>query len=304
MLLSRIASALIVILGVTTITFALLHVVPGDPVEAMLGESASVTDREALRRDLGLNKPITHQWLAYHLGLLKFDLGQSLYSKKPIADLIGERAPWSAVLAIASLFVALAIAIPLGTLAAIKAGTKWDTVSSTVALLGVSVPNFLLGPVLIIVFSIILGWLPTSGNESPLGIILPALTLGTSLAAILSRMIRAALLEALSEEYVVAARARGLSSLTVLFRHVYPNAALPILTVLGLQLGALLGGAVITEIIFSWPGLGQLLIEGIQRRDYPVVQACVLVVCFIYVTVNMLTDLAYIYADPRISLEG
>ena len=288
-------------LGVSTITFSLLHVVPGDPVEVMLGESASVADRAALRADLGLDKPVHEQWLRFQANLLQAEFGNSLYSKKPITELLAERAPWTALLALASLAVALSLAIPLGTLAALRVGTFWDALASSASLIGVSIPNFLFGPLLIIVFSIWAGWFPTSGNESVSAIVLPAITLGTSLAAILARMIRASLLEVLGEDFVIAARARGLSKTTVLFRHVYPNAALPILTIVGLQLGALLGGAVITEIVFSWPGIGQLLIEGIQRRDYPVVQTCVLLVSFIYVLVNMLTDIAYSYADPRIN---
>lgn len=291
-------------LGVATITFALLHVVPGDPVEVMLGESANISDREALRRDLGLDKPLLYQWIDFQKNLLRLDLGSSLYSKKPIADLLKERAPWTLLLALAALAFALMIAIPLGTIAALNVGTRWDSLASSVSLLGVSIPNFLFGPLLIIVFSIWLAWLPTSGNDSAPAIILPALTLGASLAAILARMIRASLLEVLGEEYVIAARARGLSVMSVLIRHVYPNAALPVLTIVGLQLGALLGGAVITEIIFAWPGVGQLLIEGIQRRDYPVVQACVLFVSFVYVVVNMLTDLVYAQVDPRIRLDS
>ena len=304
MVIYRLISALIVMLGVSSITFSLLHVVPGDPVEVMLGESASVADREALRVDLGLDKPVFEQWLSFQSNLVKGEFGDSLYSKKPIIELIAERAPWTAILALASLLVALLLAIPLGTLAALRVGTFWDSMASSVSLIGVSIPNFLFGPLLIIVFSIWAGWFPTSGNESASAIILPAITLGASLAAILARMIRASLLDVLGEEFVVAARARGLSKTTVLFRHVFPNAALPILTIIGLQLGALLGGAVITEIIFAWPGIGQLLIEGIQRRDYPVVQTCVLLVSFIYVVVNMLTDVAYSYADPRINFGG
>lgn len=301
MLFYRLISAAIVMLGVSTITFALLHVVPGDPVEVMLGESASTADRKALRADLGLDKPVIGQWLAFQKDLIRLDFGESLYSKKPIKKLIAERAPWTALLALTSLWIALLIAVPLGTLAALKAGTSVDTLASSFSLLGVSIPNFLFGPLLIIIFSISLGWFPTSGKDGLSSIVLPALTLGSSLAAVLSRMIRASLLEVMSEDYVVAAHARGLSKLRVLMAHIYPNASLPVLTVVGLQLGALLGGAVITEIIFSWPGIGQLLIEGIQRRDYPVVQACVLVVSFVYVLVNMLTDIAYSHLDPRIS---
>lgn len=303
MIFYRLVSAAIVMLGVSTITFALLHVVPGDPVEVMLGESASVADRNALRKDLGLDQTVFRQWLTFQRDLVRLDFGESLYSKKPIVKLLAERAPWTALLAFVSLSLALLIAIPLGTIAALKVGTGVDTLASSLSLLGVSIPNFLFGPLLIIIFSISLGWFPTSGKEGVGSIVLPALTLGASLAAVLSRMIRASLLEVMSEDYVVAARARGLSKFRVLVMHIYPNASLPVLTVIGLQLGALLGGAVITEIIFSWPGIGQLLVEGIQRRDYPVVQACVLVVSFVYVLVNMLTDIAYSHADPRINFD-
>ncbi len=298
----RIATAALVLLGVSSITFFLLHLVPGDPVEVMLGESASIADRETLRTDLGLDEPLAVQWLTFHRKLARLDLGISLYSKKPIVDVLAERIPWTLLLALTSLATALAIALPLGIVAALRPNTLWDSVAATVSLLGVSIPNFLLGPLLIIVFSIGLGWFPVSGVESPTAIVLPALTLGASLAAILARMIRASLLEVLSEEFIVSARARGLSPATVIARHAIPNAALPVLTIIGLQLGALLGGAVITETIFAWPGIGQLTIEAIQRRDYPLVQACVLIISAAYVLVNTLTDIIYTRVDPRISL--
>ncbi len=269
----------------------------------MLGESASIADRETLRTDLGLNEPLATQWLTFHRKLAALDLGESLYSKKPIVDVLAERIPWTILLALASLVIAIAIALPLGIVAALNPNTIWDSVAATMSLLGVSIPNFLLGPLLIIVFSIGLGWFPVSGIESPTAIVLPALTLGASLSAILARMIRASLLEVLSEEYIVSARARGLTPATIIVRHALPNAALPILTIIGLQLGALLGGAVITETIFAWPGIGQLTIEAIQRRDYPLVQACVLVISVAYVLVNTLTDLVYARVDPRISLD-
>jgi len=299
----RIATAALVLLGVSSITFFLLHLVPGDPVEVMLGESASIADRATLRTDLGLDEPLAVQWLTFHRKLVRLDLGVSLYSKKPIVDVLAERIPWTLLLALTSLATALAIALPLGIVAALNPNTLWDSVAATVSLLGVSIPNFLLGPLLIIVFSIGLGWFPVSGIESPSAIVLPALTLGASLAAILARMIRASLLEVLSEEFIVSARARGLSPVTVIARHAVPNAALPVLTIIGLQLGALLGGAVITETIFAWPGIGQLTIEAIQRRDYPLVQACVLVISAAYVLVNTLTDIVYARVDPRISLD-
>ncbi len=297
---NRLITAAVVLLGVSSITFFLLHLVPGDPVEVMLGESASITDRARLRTELGLDAPLIQQWVDFHKELIVLDIGESLYSKKPIAELMAERIPWTFVLAIASLGIAVLIAVPLGVLAALRPNTAWDSSAAVISLLGVSIPNFLLGPLLIILFSIGLGWFPVTGADGISSIVLPALTLGASLAAILSRMIRASLLEVLSEEYIVSARARGLGAVAVVGYHALPNAALPVLTVLGLQLGTLLGGAVITEMIFAWPGVGQLTIEAIQRRDYPLVQACVLVISLAYVTVNTLTDLVYARVDPRV----
>lgn len=300
---SRLASAAIVIVGVSWAVFLLLHLIPGDPVEAMLGETASATDRAVLRRDLGLDAPLASQWGHFARGLVTLDLGTSLYGRQPIAPMIAERLPYTAVLAVTALAWALVLAVPLGVGAALRAGSVWDTAASVVSLVGVSLPNFLLGPCLIIVFSVWLGWLPIGGADEPRALVLPALCLGTALSAILARMIRGALLQVLDEDYVTAARARGLRESAVILRHALKNAALPILTVIGMQLGALLGGAVITETVFGWPGLGQLTIEAIQRRDYPVVQVCVLVISVSYVLINTLTDLAYAWLDPRINYD-
>ncbi|MDA0822940.1 MAG: ABC transporter permease [Proteobacteria bacterium] len=297
----RLVTAAIVLIGVSSITFLLLHLVPGDPIEVMLGESANLADRARLRTELGLDAPLFKQWIEFHTGLLRLDFGNSLFSKKPIAAMLAASIPWTVLLAVVSLGCALIIAIPLGILAALRPNTGWDTTAATISLLGVSIPNFLLGPLFIIVFSIGLGWFPVGGNDGVESIVLPALTLGASLAAILSRMVRASLLEVLSEEFIVSARARGLARGAIVLRHALPNAALPVLTIIGLQLGALLGGAVITETIFSWPGLGQMTIEAIQRRDYPLVQACVLTISASYVLVNTITDLVYVRVDPRIS---
>jgi peptide/nickel transport system permease protein len=297
----RLVTAAIVLIGVSSITFLLLHLVPGDPIEVMLGESANLADRARLRTELGLDAPLFRQWLEFHTGLLRLDFGNSLFSKKPIAAMLAASIPWTVLLAVVSLGCALIIALPLGILAALRPNTVWDTTAATISLLGVSIPNFLLGPLLIIVFSIGLGWFPVGGNDGASSIVLPALTLGASLAAILSRMVRASLLEVLSEEFIVSARARGLARGAIVLRHALPNAALPVLTIIGLQLGALLGGAVITETIFSWPGLGQMTIEAIQRRDYPLVQACVLTISASYVLVNTITDLVYVRVDPRIN---
>jgi len=299
---SRLFGALLVMVGVTTIVFMLIHIVPGDPVEVMLGESAQVADKEALREVLGLNLPLSTQWLNYVKGLLQLDLGTSLHSKRPVMEILSERIPATSILAGTSILIALFIALPLGVLAAVRKDSFWDTGAMAFSMLGVAIPNFCMGPLLILVFSLWLGWFPVSGDDQTLSLVLPALTLGTALAAILSRMIRSSLLEVLNEDYIRAANARGLSPTTVIWKHGLKNAALPVVTIMGMQLGALLAGAVITETVFSWPGIGQLTIEAIQKRDYPVVQSCVLLISLSYVFVNLLTDLAYAYLDPRVSL--
>jgi peptide/nickel transport system permease protein len=282
----------------------LIHLVPGDPVDMMLGENAQTADRTALREALGLNQSIGLQLLNYFDNLLHGDLGTSLHSRVPVAELLAQRIPATVELAIVSLLLACAIAFPLGVIAALNKGGGWDRTAMGVSMLGVSIPNFLLGPILILVFSIYLGWLPVSGREGSASMILPAITLGTALAAVLSRMIRSTLLEVLHEDYIRTARAKGDSHLQVIIHHALPNAMLPIITLLGLQLGVLLGGAVITETVFSWPGIGKLTIDSIMKRDYPVVQACVLLISLTYVVVNMLTDMVYAWIDPRIRIGG
>ncbi len=289
--------------GVVTLVFLLIHIVPGDPIEVMLGESAQPADRQALRQALGLDLPLYQQWWQYLHGVIQLDLGESLHSRQSVSELLGERVPATLQLSIASLLIAIMIALPLGIMAAVYKDSIWDRFAMASAMLGVSVPNFVMGPVLILIFALGLGWFPVSGKENWLSLVLPALTLGSALAAILSRMVRASMLEVLQEEYIRAARARGLTEGQVLVRHALRNAALPVITVLGMEFGALLAGAVITETIFSWPGIGQLLIESIQKRDYPVVQACVLLISATYVIVNLITDLLYVVIDPRIRLE-
>jgi peptide/nickel transport system permease protein len=289
-----------VIAGVALLTFLLLHLVPGDPVEAMLGESASPADRAALRAELGLEAPLPVQLGRYAVGLSQLDLGRSLASRRPVAELIGERFPATVQLAAAALGLAVLLAMPLGVLAARHRGGTGDRAAMGLALLGTSVPTFWLGPLLMLVFAVWLGWTPISGREGLDSLILPAVTLGTGMAAVLARMTRASLLETLGEDYIRTARAKGLGEARVVWRHGLRNAALPVVTVLGMQVGALLGGAVITETVFSWPGIGSLLVESIQRRDYPVVQGCVLLVSVTYVLVNTATDLLYAWLDPRV----
>jgi peptide/nickel transport system permease protein len=297
-------SAVFVLFGISTLVFLLIHLVPGDPVEVMLGETARLADREALRHALGLDLPLLQQWWQYLSGIAHFDLGESLHSKRAVSELLIERLPATAILSIVSMLIAVVIALPLGILAAVHKDSIWDRFAMLSAMLGVSIPNFVMGPLLILIFALWLGWFPVSGKEGFASIVLPALTLGTALAAILSRMVRASMLEVLQEDYIRAARARGLTELHVLCLHALRNAALPVITILGMQFGALLAGAVITETIFAWPGIGQLMIESIQKRDYPIVQACVLLISFTYVLVNLVTDLTYVALDPRVKLES
>ena len=297
---SRLAGAAAVALGVSCMVFMLLHLVPGDPVEVMLGDYAGAADRLALRSRLGLDLPVGEQCWRFIVGLLHGDLGTSLVSARPVAALLAEHFGYTLVLALAALLLAVLVGLPLGVVAALGAGQIWDGIASLVAVLGMSAPSFVLGPLLIIVFAVQLAWFPIGGASEPAGLVLPAVTLASGLAAVLTRMTRAAMLEALQLPHVQAARARGLSELAVVVGHVCRNAALPVVTVIGLQLGALLGGAVVTETVFNWPGLGQLLIESIQRRDYPVVQGAMLLIALTYILVNALVDLLYTRLDPRI----
>lgn len=286
--------------GVVTIVFFLLHLIPGDPVDLMLGETALPADREALRQALGLDRPLAVQYLAYLRGLLGGDLGESLHSHLPVAQLVAARYPATVELAVAAALVAVAVALPLGCLAAARAGTAVDHGASALAVLGVSMPNFWLGPLLILLFAIWLGWLPVSGRGGPAHLVLPALTLGLGMAAIITRMSRAALLDALGQDYIRTARAKGLRGARILLRHGLRNALLPVITLLGLQFGHLLAGAVITETIFAWPGIGRLLVHAITTRDYPVVQGCLLGIAITYVVINAATDVLYAIADPRV----
>ncbi len=297
---SRLLSALITLLGVVTLVFFLIHLIPGDPVEYILGDSARPADRNALRQQLGLDQPLLQQYRSYLVNLLSLNLGNSLHSNQSVTALLAERFPATLELALAAFIIAVLIAVPLGVMAARRRGTAWDSSAMTLSLLGVSIPNFWLGPMLILLFSLWLGWTPVSGREQPGSLILPAITLGASLSAVLARMVRSTLLEVLNEDYIRTARAKGLKESSVIWRHALMNTMLPVVTLLGLQLGALLAGAVITETVFSWPGIGSLLIESIQKRDYPLVQGCVLLVAVSYLLINTTTDLLYQLLDPRI----
>jgi ABC-type dipeptide/oligopeptide/nickel transport system permease component len=289
-----------VLLGVATLVFALIHLVPGDPAQAMLGESASAKDVEELRSRLGLDRPLVEQYVAYLGGLLRGDLGASFRTGQPVTTAIIERVPATVELALAAMLVAIAFAVPLGVVAAVRQGTSVDHAAMTVALGGISIPNFWLGPMLAIIFSVQFGWLPVSGRGGWDNLVLPAVSLGAALAAILARMTRASLLEELRELYVRAARARGVSFTRAVVRHALRNSLIPLVTILGLQFGAVLTGSVITETIFAWPGIGRLLIQSIGFRDYPLVQGCILLIAVTYVSVNLITDLLYGVLDPRI----
>jgi ABC-type dipeptide/oligopeptide/nickel transport system permease component len=299
-MIKRLFGILPVVFGVLLLTFMLVHLVPGDPVEVMLGESASGADRAQLRAELGLDQPVIVQFGQYLAKLAQGDFGTSIHSGEPISALLAQRFPATIKLALLALLIAVSIGLPLGILAALKANRWPDRVATTVSLTLSAMPHFWLGPLLMLVFALWLGWLPVSGMDSPASIFLPALTLGFGLAAILTRMTRASLLEVLNEDFVRTARAKGLDESTVILGHALRAALLPVVTVLGLQMGSLLAGTVITETVFAWDGIGRLLVESIEKRDYPVTQACVLVIALSYVLVNLCTDLLYARLDPRV----
>jgi peptide/nickel transport system permease protein len=299
----RLVLTIPVLLGVATLVFSLIHLIPGDPAQVMLGETASQEDVTELRHRLGLDRPFLAQYVMFLDGLVHGDLGTSLRTGEPVTTQIFMRLPATFELAAAAMIVAIGISIPLGVAAAVWRKTIVDYAAMTLALTGVSVPNFWLGPLLAILFAIELGWLPVSGRGTAAHLVLPAISLGTGLAAILARMTRATLLEELREQYVQAARARGASRFRAVMRHAFRNSLIPVVTVIGLQFGAVLTGAVITETIFAWPGIGRLLIQSIGFRDYPLVQGCILLIAVTYVGVNLLTDLCYGVLDPRIRYE-
>ena len=301
-MIKRVLSFCTVVFGVLSLTFLLIHLVPGDPVEVMLGESASTADREVLRAELGLNQSVASQFGLYLSRLAHADFGMSIHSKTPIIDLIKTRYPATLKLALLALLIGVGVGVPLGIYAALKAGHWQDLLVTIVSVRLSAMPAFWLGPMLMLIFAVWLAILPVSGMDSPSSIILPALTLGFGLSAILTRMTRTSLLEVLNEDFIRTARAKGLTERQVILRHALRAALLPIITIVGLQMGSLLAGTVITETIFSWDGIGRLLVESIEKRDYPVTQACVLLVALSYVVVNMLTDLVYRLADPRIRL--
>ena len=319
--LRRLLILLLVVWTVVSLVTILIELVPGDPAVAVLGEQATPEQFEQFRQKHGLDRPpfffsfprdnnnerhfvwhgVDNRYVDYWRSLLHGDMGLSFRNDQPVRDLILERYPATIELAVVALIVAVIIAIPLGVLAGTHRGTLIDNVASVVALLGISLPSFVIGPMLVYVFAVKLGWLAPSGRFDWSDIILPSVTLGAALSAILTRMVRSSVIEELGEDYVRTARAKGLSERTVVYKHVLKNGLIPVVTILGLQLGILLAGAIITEKIFGWPGLGLLLVEdGIGKRDYRVVQGCVLVISITYIVANMLTDVVYKWLDPRI----
>ncbi len=301
--LRRLVYTLPVLWLVVTIVFLLIHLVPGDPIAQMLGEGATASDISVLRHSYGFDQPLPVQYMHYLRGVSHADLGKSLRLRDSVTHLIAQRYPYTVALSASALLIGLLLAIPAGVWSATHQGRWQDRATGVVSLAGLSFPNFALGPILIILFSIQLGWLPVSGSGSGIGffthLILPAVTLGSGLAALLTRMVRTAMLEELDQDYIRTARAKGLPERTIVYRHALRNAFVPVLTVIGLQFGSLLAGAIVTETIFSLPGIGRLTLSAISNRDYALVQGCILAIGLTYVAVNLLTDLAYTIANPR-----
>ncbi len=287
--------------GVLTLVFFLIHMIPGDPVEVMLGETANAADKAELRESLGLNRPISAQYRTFLLDFAAGDLGRSLYEGTSVGTIISARLPATLELALCAMIAAVLISFPLATVAAVRRGGWIDRLALLFSLLGLSLPNFWLGPLLMIIFSIQLGWAPVSGRGGLSHLFLPALTLGLGMAAILIRILRASLLRAMTEDYVQTARAKGLPERRVWLKHTLRNALTSVVTIMSLQFGSVLAGSLITETIFSWPGLGRLTVQAIQTRDYPLVQGCVLVIAVSYILVNFITDLVYKLVDPRVT---
>ena len=301
--LKRLLRSLLVLLAVSVTVFVLVRMIPGDPVRLMLSIEATEEDVERFRREIGYDKPIYHQYFIYLNNILKGDLGTSLRARRPVMEMILEKMPATIELASAATIISVLIAVPLGTIAAYKRGTVFDHLFMFLTMIGQSMPIFWLGILLIILFSVQLGWLPTSGRGSFSQLILPSLTLSTFFMALIARMTRSSVLEVLGQPYILTAVAKGLKEHVILFVHTIRNAMIPVVTVLGLQVGTLLGGSVITETIFAWPGVGRLAVSAIYNRDYPLIQGTILVSAAIFVIVNLIVDLSYLILDPKIKYQ-
>lgn len=289
---------------VVSVVFLLIHLVPGDPIAQMLGEGATASDISALRHQYGFDQPLGTQYLHYWRGVLHANFGQSLRLHDSVLHLVLQRYPYTLALTVAAMLIGCALAIPAGVASARRQDTATDRTLGVVSLVGLSFPNFALGPVLIVIFSIDFGWFPVSGAgvgalDFLRHLVLPAITLGLGMAAILTRMVRTSMLEELSQDYIRTARAKGIPERDVVYKHALRNALNPVLTIMGLQFGSLLAGAIVTETIFSWPGIGRLTLSAISNRDYALVQGCILAIGLTYVAVNFVTDSIYALADPR-----
>lgn len=302
-LIRRILLFLPVLLGTLTVVFSIIHFIPGDPVDIMLGENAMPADKEALRKALRLDLPIHKQYLVFLSDLIKGNLGYSIYTKQPVIKTILERYPATIELALASTIVSVVLSFPMGIIAALYKDRWPDHISRFLSLVGLCMPNFFLAPALIIIFSIKLGLLPVSGRGGIENIILPSITLGLGMSSILTRMIRSSLCEVLSDDYIRAAKAKGIDNLFILIKHAIPNALIPVITIIAMQFGSLLAGSIITETIFSWPGIGRLVIQSIYARDYPLLQGCLIFISLSYQLINLILDLMYAFLDPRIRYE-
>ncbi|HET9659735.1 MAG TPA: nickel ABC transporter permease [Thermomicrobiales bacterium] len=301
-ILQRLIYAVFVLWGALTVIFLVVRILPGDPASMMLGAGATEAEVSELQHNLGLDESMPHQYVTFMSEAVRLDFGESLWLRRPVVESVGERIAATARLALAAVVIALAISFPLGILAALRQRSPIDYAVSVISLIGQSVPSFWLGIMLILIFARQLRWLPSAGSQTPQHLILPAITLALPLVGVLTRLVRSGLLEVMHEDYIRTARAKGLSSRTVLTRHAMRNMLIPVVTVLGIQLGNLLGGAVIVETVFGWPGIGRLLVDAITKRDYPLVQAAILFITTIFVLINLLVDLSYIYLDPRIRL--
>ncbi|NJN84635.1 MAG: ABC transporter permease [Caldilineaceae bacterium] len=299
----RLLQSLLVIWGVSILVFFLLRLAPGDPVSLLLAETATPEQMDQAREKWGLNEPIVVQYAVFLGRAVRGDLGDSLFFKEPAIEVLLERLPATIQLSAVALCFSLVVAIPVGMISALRRDTVWDYLGTTLAMLGQAIPPYWLGIMLILVFSVSLGWLPTSGRGSPAHLVLPAITLGSVLMALVTRLVRSGMLDVLGEDYVRTARSKGLGERKVIARHAMRNILIPLVTVIGLQLGALFGGAVITESIFAWPGVGRLVLQAISARDYPLVQAAVLLISVVYVFLNLAVDIVYVYLDPRIRYE-
>lgn len=299
----RLLQSIGVIWGVSVLVFFLLRLAPGDPVSLLLSETATPEQMDAAREKWGLNEPIPVQYMVFLSRALQGDLGESLFFRQPAMEVLLERMPATLQLSAVALLFSLSVAIPIGMMSALKRDTIWDYLGTGLAMIGQAIPPYWLGIMLILIFSVGLGWFPTSGRGTIWHLVLPAITLGSVLMALVTRLVRSGMLDVLGEDYIRTARAKGLQERRVIVRHALRNILIPLVTVVGLQLGALFGGAVITESIFAWPGVGRLALQAINARDYPLVQASVLFISVVYVFLNLAVDILYVYLDPRIRYE-